>query len=96
MVPLVIPFVPIGNAWDPILILFWVRGNAKGTIGSPNGTIGTIGKPMVPLVTQWYHWLPMVPLVRENPEQCPNCGVMTNLGTKCPVSLKFIYPVNTG
>ena len=27
------------------------NGNANGTIGSPNSTISTIGKPMVPLVT---------------------------------------------
>ena len=35
MVPLVIPLV--------------TNGNANGTIGPPNGTIGTNGKPMVPL-----------------------------------------------
>ena len=40
------------------------NGNANGTIGSPNGAIGTIGKSMVPLVSQWYHWLPVVPLVK--------------------------------
>ena len=40
------------------------NGNANGTIGAPNCTIGTIGKPMVTLVNQWYHWLPMVPLVK--------------------------------
>ena len=40
------------------------NGNANCAIGSPSGTIGTIGKPMVPLVSQWYHWLPMVPLVK--------------------------------
>ena len=38
--------------------------NFNGTIGSPNGTIGANGKPMVPLVSQWYHLLPMVPLVK--------------------------------
>ena len=27
------------------------NGNASGTICSPNGTVGTIGKPMVPLAT---------------------------------------------
>ena len=27
------------------------NGNANGIIGSPNGTIDTIGKPMVPLAT---------------------------------------------
>ena len=32
------------------------NGNANGTIGSPNGTIGANGKPMVLLVSQWYHW----------------------------------------
>ena len=37
-------------------------GNAKGTTDSPNGAIGTIGKPMMPLLSQWYHWLPMVKL----------------------------------
>ena len=40
------------------------NGNANGTIGSANGTIGIIGKPMVPLISQWCHWLPMVPLVK--------------------------------
>ena len=40
-------------------------GNANGNIGSPNGTIDTIGKPMAPLVSKWYHWLPMVPLVKS-------------------------------
>ena len=40
------------------------NGNANGTIGSLNGTIGANGKPMVPLVSQWYYWLPMVPLVK--------------------------------
>ena len=50
VVQLVIPLVPI------------VLPN--GTIGSPSGNIGTIGKPMVPLVSQWHHWLPMVPLVK--------------------------------
>ena len=40
------------------------NGNANGTNGSPNGTIGANGKPMVPLVSQWYHWQPMVPLVK--------------------------------
>ena len=40
------------------------NGNANGTIGSTNGTIVTNGKPMVPLVSQWYHRLPMVPLVK--------------------------------
>ena len=30
------------------------NSNANGTIGSHNGTIGTIGKPMVRLVSQWY------------------------------------------
>ena len=40
------------------------NGNANGTIGPPNGTIGAIGKPMVPLISQWYHWLPMVQLVK--------------------------------
>ena len=38
------------------------NGNDNGTIGSPNGTIGTIVKPMVPLINQWYHWLPLVKL----------------------------------
>ena len=33
-----------------------VRGSPNGTIGFPNGTIGTIG-------SQWYHWLTMVPMV---------------------------------
>ena len=40
------------------------NGNANGTIGFHNGTNGTIGKPMVALVNQWYHWLPMIPLVK--------------------------------
>ena len=40
------------------------NGNANGTIGSPSGTIGINGKPMVLLVSQWYHWQPMVPLVK--------------------------------
>ena len=58
-----------------------VIGNANGTIDSPNCTIGTNGKPMVPLVS---HWLSMVPLVNyqwcrwENPERraimCPIKG----------------------
>ena len=37
------------------------NGNVNGTIGSPNCTIG---KPRVPLVSQWYHGIPMVPLVK--------------------------------
>ena len=40
------------------------NGNVNGTIGSPNGTIGANCKPMVPLVGQWYYWLPMIPLVK--------------------------------
>ena len=40
----------IGNAID-------TNGNANGTIGSPNATIG---KP----ISQWYHWVPMLPLVK--------------------------------
>ena len=40
----VLPMVPIGNT-------ICTNGDANGTIGSPNGTIGTIGKPMVPLAT---------------------------------------------
>ena len=44
---------------EPLVIpLVPINGNVNGTIGSPNGT------PMVPLVSQWYHWLPMVPLVK--------------------------------
>ena len=45
------------------------NGNAIGTISSPNGTIG---KPMVSLLSQWYHWLPLVKLPMAplgNPEQ---------------------------
>ena len=38
------------------------NGNANGTICSPNDTVGTIGKPMVPLVSQWCRRLPMVQL----------------------------------
>ena len=55
------------------------NGNASGTIDTPNGTIGTIG---VPLLSQWCHWLPMVPLVKipivplGNPEQS-KCVVFT-------------------
>ena len=54
MVPLVSTNGTIGNT-------IGTNGNANGTIGPPNGTIGTNGKPMV---SQWYHWLPMVPLVK--------------------------------
>ena len=35
----------------PIKAEFITRYNANGTINSPNGTVGTIGKPMVPLAT---------------------------------------------
>ena len=54
---------PNGTNGIPISfkVLPMVIGNAKGTIDSPNGTIGANGKPMVPLVS---HWLPMVPLVK--------------------------------
>ena len=48
----------------PLVITICTNGNANGTIGSPSGTIGTIGKPMIPLVSQRYHWLPMIPLVK--------------------------------
>ena len=40
------------------------NGNVNGTIGSPNCTISANGKPMVPLASQWYHWLSIVPLVK--------------------------------
>ena len=43
--------------------------NANDTNGNVNGTnsntISTIGKPMVRLVSQWYHRLPVVPLVKS-------------------------------
>ena len=38
------------------------NGNVIDAICCPNGTIGTIGKPMVPLLSQWYHWLSLVKL----------------------------------
>ena len=59
----------------PLVNSIGTNGNANGTICSPNGTVGTIGKPMVPLVSQWCHLIPMVPLVKlpmvslGNPEQ---------------------------
>ena len=50
-----------------------VIGNANGTIDSPNGTIGANGKPMVPLVSQWY--LPMVPLGEPRTESSIMCPI---------------------
>ena len=47
MVPMVYQYLSrsiIGNT-------ICANGNANATIGSPNGTIGTIGKPMVPMAT---------------------------------------------
>ena len=73
----------IGNA-------ICTNGNANGTIGSPSGTIGTIGKPMVTLVSQWYHWLPIVPVVKlpmvplGGPEQSP-CYTYIEICVTCIV-----------
>ena len=52
MVPLVKPLVPMVM-------------HANGTIDSPNGTIGTIPNGTIgTIISQWYHLLPMVPLVK--------------------------------
>ena len=47
----------IGSTNGTIGNTIGTNGNANGTIGPPTGTIGTN-------VSQWYHWLPMVPLVK--------------------------------
>ena len=51
----------------------WYRGNTTGTSGNANGTIGSkkvsLGNPEW---SQWYNWLPMVPLgePRMEPISC--------------------------
>ena len=55
------------------------NGNANGIIGSPNGIIGSIGKAMVPSLSQWYHCLPLVKLPMVplgNPEQSPYLKIL--------------------
>ena len=64
MVPMVYTNTVQGSTSGTVGNTIGTNGNANGTIGSPNCTIGVICRPMVPLVSPCYHWLPMVPLVK--------------------------------
>ena len=60
MVPMVYHYRSKFYQWSTVC----TNDNANGTIGFPNGTIDANGKPMVPLVSQWYHLLPTVQMVK--------------------------------